>query len=269
METTINQRIKKIVDMSGKNVSAYAAEIGVSQPTLSACISGANAPRFDTLQKILIGNPMISAEWLMRGGNDDGMFKSKNYGIGYVCEERPTYETPSKNEKEDKEEDGSKSLIIDNEEDYLSAKEKGLKLIPEIDFKLVGGEKQLFGSDTVMRYWHLPDCNDCDMIVQVVGDSMAPNYPSGCWVALKKYTLPSNPNSIPFGNVFGIVVKDDVTGETHAYIKILRRHKNEEMAKEYWVAHSINTESYDDFDIKIESVVGLWVVKQHVVSDML
>lgn len=67
METTINQRIKMIVDASGKAVNSYAAMIGVSQPTLKACIDGDNAPRFDTLQKILIANPMISAEWLMRG----------------------------------------------------------------------------------------------------------------------------------------------------------------------------------------------------------
>ncbi len=67
METTINQRIKMIVDASGKAVNSYAAMIGVSQPTLKACVDGDNAPRFDTLQKILIANPMISAEWLMRG----------------------------------------------------------------------------------------------------------------------------------------------------------------------------------------------------------
>lgn len=67
METTINQRIRMIVDASGKAVNSYAAMIGVSQPTLKACVDGDNAPRFDTLQKILIANPMISAEWLMRG----------------------------------------------------------------------------------------------------------------------------------------------------------------------------------------------------------
>lgn len=74
METTINQRIKMIVDESGKAVNSYAAMIGVSQPTLKACVDGNNAPRFDTLQKILIVNPMISAEWLMRGEGD--MLKS-------------------------------------------------------------------------------------------------------------------------------------------------------------------------------------------------
>lgn len=74
METTINQRIKMIVDASGKAINYYAAIIGVSQPTLKACVDGNNAPRFDTLQKILIANPMISAEWLMRG--EGNMLKS-------------------------------------------------------------------------------------------------------------------------------------------------------------------------------------------------
>lgn len=77
METTINQRIKMIVEKSGKAVNSYAAMIGVSQPTLKACVDGNNAPRFDTLQKILIANPMISAEWLMRG--EGSMIKGENY----------------------------------------------------------------------------------------------------------------------------------------------------------------------------------------------
>lgn len=66
-----------IVEKSGKAVNSYAAMIGVSQPTLKACVDGNNAPRFDTLQKILIANPMISAEWLMRG--EGSMIKGENY----------------------------------------------------------------------------------------------------------------------------------------------------------------------------------------------
>ena len=67
MELNINQRIRIIVEESGKSVNSFSSYIGVSQPTLKACIDGNNAPRYDTLQKILIANPMISAEWLMRG----------------------------------------------------------------------------------------------------------------------------------------------------------------------------------------------------------
>ncbi len=67
METSINQRIKYIIENSGKTINSYASIIGVSQPTLKACVDGSNNPSFDTLQKILKGNPIISAEWLMRG----------------------------------------------------------------------------------------------------------------------------------------------------------------------------------------------------------
>ena len=82
METTINQRIKMIVENSGKAITAYAAIIGVSQPTLKSCVDGDNSPRFDTLQKILIGNPMISAEWLMRGEGD--MFRHAGQHVGDI-----------------------------------------------------------------------------------------------------------------------------------------------------------------------------------------
>ena len=74
MELNINQRIRIIVEESGKSVNSFSSYIGVSQPTLKACIDGNNAPRYDTLQKILIANPMISAEWLMRG--EGPMFRS-------------------------------------------------------------------------------------------------------------------------------------------------------------------------------------------------
>ena len=167
-----------------------------------------------------------------------------------------------------KKEEANHIRIIETESEYLAAKEKGLTIIPEIDFKVSAGIKETIGSDKVIKYWYLPYCKDCDIVVQVTGNSMSPTYPSGSWVALKRYSIPENPNSIPFGNVFGIVVMDESTGETHAYIKVLRRYKDEEMAKKYWVAHSINTDEYDDFDIKIGDVVSLWVVKQHIVSDM-
>ena len=99
---------------------------------------------------------------------------------------------------------------------------------------------------------------------------MSPTLPSGCWVALKRYTLPhENPNTIPFGNIFGIVVEDKDTGEYHGHIKVLRRYKELSLANKYWIAHSINTEEFDDFDIEISQVRGLWIVKQHIVSDTL
>ena len=98
---------------------------------------------------------------------------------------------------------------------------------------------------------------------------MTPTLPAGCWVALKKYTIPhENPNTIPFGNIFGIVVEDKETGEFHGHIKILRKYQDRELSYKYWIARSINREEYDDFDIEIAQVRSLWIVKQHIVSDI-
>lgn len=161
--------------------------------------------------------------------------------------------------------------IIDNKEDYEKAKKIGLPLLPEVDFKFSAGNLEIFNNpEFIKRYWYLPDCKDCDGIAQVAGTSMLPAYPPGCWVALKRVGFDINtPNQIPFGQVFGIVVEDFTTGLYHGHIKILRRYKDPELSKTAWIARSLNTEEFDDFDIPLKSVKGLWIVKQHIVSDML
>jgi len=162
-------------------------------------------------------------------------------------------------------------VAITTKEEYEDAKNKGFHLLPQVNFKFSAGQTQLISStDDITRYWYLPDCKDCEGIAQVVGRSMSPTLPSGCWVALKRYTLPrENPNTIPFGNIFGVVVEDECTGEYHGHIKVLRRYKEQSLASKYWIAHSINTEEFDDFDIEIKQVRSLWIVKQHIVSDTL
>ena len=162
-------------------------------------------------------------------------------------------------------------MAIVTEEEYESAIKQGLTLLPEVNFKFSAGQTQLIsGSEDITRYWFLPDCKDCEGVAQVVGRSMSPTLPSGSWVALKRYSIPTdNPNAIPFGNIFGIVVEDKETGDYHGHIKILRRYKDSNLAAKYWIAHSINIEEFDDFDIEIAQVRSLWIVKQHIVSDIL
>lgn len=161
--------------------------------------------------------------------------------------------------------------IIDSEEELKAALDKGIKLLPEVDFKFAAGQIDLIsGTENIKRYWFLPDCRDCEAVAQIAGDSMAPAYPSGCWVALKKYGYSKeDATQIPFGNVFGIVVQDKYTGDYHGYIKVLRRYKDQSLCHKYWIAHSLNEKEYDDFDIEIAQVRSLWVVKQHIVSDIL
>lgn len=165
----------------------------------------------------------------------------------------------------------SNGIAVTSEIEYKEAVEKGLHLLPEVTFKFSAGQAELISqTEDITRYWYLPDCKDCEGVAQVVGNSMTPALPAGCWVALKKFTLPrNNPNVIPFGNIFGVVVEDETTGDYHGHIKIIRRYKDQEMSRKYWIAHSINEKEFDDFDIEIRQVRSLWIVKQHVVSDIL
>lgn len=187
--------------------------------------------------------PQFNLTWLLTGEGD--MFNSNNPSIT--------------------------AQIIENEEALKEATYKGIKLLPEVDFKFSAGQIQLInGVESIRRYWYLPDCKDCEAVAQIAGNSMSPAYPSGCWVALKKHGFSiETATQIPFGNVFGIVVQDKFTGDYHGHIKILRRYKDQTLCRKYWIAHSLNDTEFDDFDIEIEQVRSLWIVKQHIVSDVL
>lgn len=165
----------------------------------------------------------------------------------------------------------SNGIAVTSEKEYKEAMEKGFHLLPEVTFKFAAGQAELITqTEDITRYWYLPDCKDCEGVAQIVGNSMTPALPAGCWVALKKYTLPrNNPNAIPFGNIFGVVVEDEITGDYHGHIKVIRRYKDQELSRKYWIAHSINEKEFDDFDIEIAQVRSLWIVKQHIVSDIL
>lgn len=76
MCSTVNERIMLIISRNGyKSKRAFAEKIGVAQTSLNDVLNGAE-PKFSTLNKILTAEPLISAEWLMRGEGD--MYKSEN-----------------------------------------------------------------------------------------------------------------------------------------------------------------------------------------------
>lgn len=236
---TINQRILRIIEhFCDGNKAEFARKVGEKPQTISSWMVR-NVGRSIT-DKILINFPEVSNVWLLTG---EGEMLN----------------------------DACTTKVITTEEAYREATQQGMSLIPEVNFRFSAGQTQLIcGTEEITRYWFLPDCKDCEGVIQMVGRSMSPTLPSGCWLALKRYSIPQNdPNAIPFGNIFGVVVEDSVTGEYHGHIKILRRHKDPELAKRCWIAHSINTEEFDDFNIPIAQVRSLWLVKQHIVSDII
>lgn len=238
---SLKERLLHFIEYKGITVQLFEKTVGLSNASVSKM---GNNTRRSTIDKISNSFPDLNTNWLLTGEGD--MLNTENKVK-------------------------SLSMIIDNEEDLKEALDKGIKLLPEVDFKFAAGQIELInGIESVKRYWYLPDCRDCEAIAQISGDSMAPAYPSGCWVALKKYGFSiDDTTQIPFGNVFGIVVKDKFTGDYHGHIKVLRRHKDQSLCRKYWIAHSLNESEYDDFDIEIAQVKSLWIVKQHVVSDIL
>ena len=76
MENTANQRFSLAIKNSGyKSVNAFSKATGISQPTLSGCITGNKEPRLTLLSEIIKGLPRISAEWLITG--EGSMYKDE------------------------------------------------------------------------------------------------------------------------------------------------------------------------------------------------
>lgn len=91
---TINERIGIVVELSGENVNSYAKRIGIAQTSLRDIVKGNAEPKFSTLEKILIAEPLLNSEWLMleKGEKNKNsyllnehheVYKSNNEGMDY------------------------------------------------------------------------------------------------------------------------------------------------------------------------------------------
>lgn len=75
MYDTVNERIAQIISkFEYKSKRAFSEKIGVAQTSLNDVLRGAE-PKFSTLYKILEAEPLVSAEWLLRG--EGPMLKSE------------------------------------------------------------------------------------------------------------------------------------------------------------------------------------------------
>jgi len=70
METTINQRIKNVIDDSGLTINSFSKKIGIAQTSLRDCIVKNAEPKFSTLDKIIKAVPLINPEWLLTGNGN-------------------------------------------------------------------------------------------------------------------------------------------------------------------------------------------------------
>ena len=116
--------------------------------------------------------------------------------------------------------------------------------------------------DYVESVWAIPD-TQADRLVPVEGDSMEPTIPNGSAVAISPYFFrPDEPLSIPFGDIFAIVIQPDHDNPDHLrdHIKRLYRHPDHDKHHTHWIARSDNPR-YEDFEVRIDRVASLWRVK--------
>lgn len=75
MKNSINERIKYLVERSGKSVRSYAEFAGIAQTTLNDCIKGNTEPKFGLIDKIINVEPNINVDWLLTGRGDKEKLK--------------------------------------------------------------------------------------------------------------------------------------------------------------------------------------------------
>ena len=240
--------------------------VGVSKGNMSKYLNGQKEPKEDLLTRVVQAVqprvPLLSESWLLTGEGSMLIDSPQPTPV----EANPGASLPDIGLRTDvwvgtgDKVYWTEAIQVGDEEDYVRAKQEGVKLIPEFTEAFRGGpvgEGEML--QTIDTYWGLPDV-DGNMIVPVRGNSMSPRYPSGCRVVLKPYPFnPGNPLLIPFGEVFAVAVRqEDGFPPTH-YIKKLHRHPDKTKELQYYIARSFNTE-YEDFEIPINDICFLSAV---------
>lgn len=243
---TAKEILEKLLSHTGLTINSLATEIGLSRAQALYDIQNEKTKSItpSMADRIIQRFSDIDRVWLLTGEGD-------MLG-GHDPRTEPTEFTLDKLEK-------AKAL----------AKELGVELIPMFSEPFKGGNdgyNLIEAWNEVESVWTMPDVK-ADMIIPVVGDSMAPTFPSGARLAVTRvWFRPDEPLSIPFGEAFAIVLHnpDDPDPKSlTSYVKRICKHDNVAKCREYWIAHSDNSR-YEDFEIPISHVVGLWRVRASV-----
>ncbi len=142
--------------------------------------------------------------------------------------------------------------------------EEGVELIPMYSEPFRAGNR---GNDVgteqgyISSYWAIPNLRATE-VIQVTGDSMEPTIPRGTPVAVAPvYFRADEPLQLSFGDIFAISTRDPDDPSEYVTIRVKRLYKHDDKDKRLttWIARSDN-DKYEDFEIPISHVVGLWRV---------
>ena len=133
-----------------------------------------------------------------------------------------------------------------------------VKPVPYYDIDAHAGNVEIFAEDRpeyVKQYISVPAFSDCDMFLNVSGNSMYPKYCSGELVALKKIT---DFEVVPFNEAYLIVTKE------HRLLKYIRKSS----IKDNWMLCSEN-QVHEPMELPIKKVLHLYMVKGKIAKNVI
>lgn len=296
---SINERIRKISDFffSG-NTSAMARETSIKQATLRDIISEKVKPSYDTINAIIENSTLnINSEWLITGKGS--MLKSEQISsiverLKHFIEEQGITEIefcetidmpyvfytemkgaiPEKHLKNItvKYPDLSIAWLMAGEGSMLRAgsakipeqdipndgnakKSSTIKYFPSVNGSM-GGIEFLDNPDEFYTDIILPGFGECKFAVNAFGDSMYPVIKSGQIVIM----MPWVERFIDWGHIYMVVTKSG-----YRAIKYLRP----SMKEGYVTCESENKENNPSFDIEMEDIHKLYLVKGWICRDAI
>lgn len=132
------------------------------------------------------------------------------------------------------------------------------KRVPYYDIDATAGNVTLFeegAQEYIKQYITVPAFNDCEMFINVSGNSMYPKYCSGEAIGLKKI---EDYDVVPYGEAYLIVTKEQ------RLLKYIRKGRD----KDHWLLTSENSE-FEPFEIPKKKVLHLYIVKGKITKNII
>lgn len=221
---TIGDRICEVmyyfIGKERGNKAKFSRAVGENPNTVSNWLSRGDGIGKDVINKVILAYPTVNSNWLLTGEGDMLIHESTNEN------NKPNMKTESNN-------------ITGYYTTYL------------LPLSAMGGSLTGFAERGVM----LENCEaivspiaNVDFAITVSGDSMAPEYPSGSRILIKKI----NPSLfIDWGKAYvldtpnGVIVKEIWESPKEGYIR----------------CHSINPDpKYQPFDVPMQEIYGMYRV---------
>lgn len=264
MVSSENERLRDIQKSLGyTSQQAFAEALGIRQGSLSDIYRAKNGIKVSAKIKIALSKMGVNIDWLDTG---EGPMLLSGQPTPASVEDNPGASLPDIGRRTDvwvgKDDKvyWTEALQIGDEEEYQRAKEEGVRLIPQYVESVQGGNDGATETlQTIDTYWAIPGI-DGTAVIPVSGNSMAPNFPSGCHVITRPYPFnPSRPLSLPFGEVYAFALRqEDGFPPTH-HIKRLIRHPEKAHERTHYIARSFNPD-FADFEVSIDDICMLAAV---------